>query len=306
MMDTTQITVGSFTFDALADGPEDGEVVLLLHGFPQTSLLWREQLAALAGAGYRAVAPDQRGYSPGARPPAVDDYALSELVGDVVGMADALGTDRFHLVGHDWGGAIAWHVAGRHSERLRTLTVVSTPHPVALSRAYRGELGGDQAQRSSYVAAFRERDSQDRLLENDAAVFRLLFDASGMPAGRADPYIEALGTPEALGAALNWYRAAKLDDAEGLGPITVPTLYVWSTDDLALSSEAAEATAELVDGPYSFAVLEGVSHWVAEHAPGRLNELLLDHLSSSSSSSSSSEGSTGADGSQPGVHYGDP
>ena len=305
-MDTTQITVGSFSFDALADGPEDGEVVLLLHGFPQTSLLWREQIAALAGAGYRAVAPDQRGYSPGARPPAVDDYALSELVGDVVGMADALGTDRFHLVGHDWGGAIAWHVAGRHPERLRTLTVVSTPHPVALSRAYRGELGGDQAQRSSYVAAFREPDSQDRLLENDAAVFRLLFDASGMPAGRADPYIEALGTPEALGAALNWYRAAKLDDAAGLGPITVPTLYVWSTDDLALSSEAAEATAELVDGPYSFAVLEGVSHWVAENAPGRLNELLLDHLSSTSSSSSSSEGSTGGDGSPPGVNYGDP
>jgi pimeloyl-ACP methyl ester carboxylesterase len=298
MMDTTQITVGSFTFDALADGPEDGEVVLLLHGFPQTSRSWRDQIAALSSAGYRAVAPDQRGYSPGARPSTVDDYALPELVGDVVGIADALGTDRFHLVGHDWGGAVAWHVAGRHPERLRTLTVVSTPHPKALFRAYRGELGGDQAQRSSYIAAFREPDSQDRFLENDAAVFRLLFDASGMPAGRADPYIAALGTPEALGAALNWYRAAAVEDAEGLGPITVPTLYVWSTDDIALSREAAEATAEFVAGPYSVAVLEGVSHWVAEQAPGRLNELLLDHLSSCSSS----KGSTGGDESPPGVN----
>lgn len=262
-------------------------MVLLLHGFPQTSLSWRDQITALASAGYRAVAPDQRGYSPGARPPEVDDYALPELVGDVVGMADALGTERFHLVGHDWGGAVAWHVAGRHPERLHTLTVVSTPHPGALFRAYRGELGGDQAQRSGYMAAFREPDSQDRFLENDAAVFRLLFDASGMPAGKADPYIEALGTPEALGAALNWYRAAAVDDAEGLGPITMPTLYVWSTDDVALSREAAEATAAFVDGPYTFAALEGVSHWVAEQAPDRLSELLLEHLASSSSNSSS-------------------
>ncbi len=283
-MDTTQITVGPFTFDARAAGPPDGEVVLLLHGFPQTSLSWRDQIAALATAGYRAVAPDQRGYSPGARPPGVDDYALPELVGDVVGMADALGAERFHLVGHDWGGAVAWHVAGRHPQRLHTLSVVSTPHPAALFRAYRGELGGDQAQRSGYMAAFREPDSQDRFLENDAAMFRLLFDASGMPEGKADPYIEALGTPEALGAALNWYRAAAVNDAEGVGPITMPTLYVWSTDDVALSREAAEATAACVEGPYSFAVLEGVSHWVAEQAPERLSELLLDHLSSSSNS----------------------
>jgi pimeloyl-ACP methyl ester carboxylesterase len=127
---------------------------------------------------------------------------------------------------------------------------------------------------------FRQPDSQDRMIENDAAVFRLLFSGSGMPEGREQTYIEALGTRQALGAALNWYRAASVADAEGLGPITTPTLYVWSTDDLALGREAAEATAQCVEGPYRFAVIEGVSHWIAEQAPDRLNRLLLEHISS--------------------------
>lgn len=279
-MDVTEIAVGPHTFDALADGPEDGELVLLLHGFPQTSAAWRDQVAALAAAGYRAVAPDQRGYSPRARPTELAAYAMPELVGDVVGFADGLGAERFHLVGHDWGGAVAWQVAGRHPDRLHTLAAVSTPHPEALGRAYRGDLGGDQAERSGYMTFFRQPDSQDRMLENDAAVFRLLFSGSGMPEGREQTYIEALGTPQALGAALNWYRAASVADAEGLGPITTPTLYVWSTDDLALGREAAEATAQCVEGPYRFAVIEGVSHWIAEQAPDRLNRLLLDHISS--------------------------
>jgi pimeloyl-ACP methyl ester carboxylesterase len=276
----TQISVGPYTFDALVAGPDDGELVLLLHGFPQTSVSWRDQIEALAATGYRAVAPDQRGYSPGARPSEIAAYAMPELVGDVLGFADTLGAERFHLVGHDWGGAVAWQVAGRHSERLHSLTAVSTPHPEALGRAYRGELGGDQVQRSGYMAFFREPDSQDRMLENAAAVLRLLFATSGMPEGRERPYIQALGTPEALGAALNWYRAASVADSDGLGPITTPTLYAWSTDDVALGREAAEATAGCVEGPYRFEVLEGVGHWVAEQAPDRLNELLLDHISS--------------------------
>ena len=277
---STQITVGAHTFDALADGPDDAELVLLLHGFPQTSASWREQIEALAAAGHRAVAPDQRGYSPNARPTDVAAYAMPELVGDVLELADALGAERFHLVGQDWGGAVAWQVAGRHRERLRSLTVLSTPHPEALRRAYRGDLGGDQAERSGYMTFFRQPDSQDRMLENDAAVLRLLFSGSGMPEGREQPYLDALGTPEALGAALNWYRAASTADIEGLGPITIPTLYVWSTGDVALGREAAEATAGCVDGPYRFEVLEGVGHWIAEQVPDRLNELLVDHLSS--------------------------
>ena len=125
-METLELTVGPFRYSALADGPPDGDLVLLLHGFPETSYEWRAQLTALGGAGYRAVAPDQRGYARGARPVEVADYHIDHLVSDVLGFAEALGAERFHLVGHDWGGFVAWYAGGRHGERLRSLCVVST------------------------------------------------------------------------------------------------------------------------------------------------------------------------------------
>ena len=252
--------------------------MLFLHGFPQTSRAWEPQIEALADAGYRAVAFDQRGYSPRARPTEVDAYRSPELTADVIGVADALGMDRFHLVGHDWGGAVAWQVAGRHAgPDAHAHGGVDAP-PRGHGPGLAGELGGDQAERSGYFALFREPGSQDQFLANDAQVFKMFYAASGMPEGRADPYLEALGTREALGAALNWYRAADLSLTEGLGPITVPTLYVWSTEDPALGREAAEATAQFVDGPYRFEVLDGVGHWVSEQVPERLSELLLDHI----------------------------
>jgi pimeloyl-ACP methyl ester carboxylesterase len=278
----TRIAVGDLTFDARIDGPEGGTGVLLLHGFPQTSLAWSAALPALAGAGYRACAFDQRGYSPDARPAEVEAYRIPDLVGDVLGVADALGFDRFHLVGHDWGGAVAWQVAGRHADRVLTLTVVSTPHPAAFGAALAGELGGDQQQRSGYIEMFRAPDSQDQFLANDAQGLRMLFAVSGMPEGGGDRYVEALGTPEALRAALNWYRAADLTLVEGVGPITMPTMYVWSTEDPALGREPAEATGAHVAGPYRFEVLEGVGHWVPEAAPDRMNALLIDHLTAAS------------------------
>ncbi len=272
------IGVGDLTFDALAAGAADGELVLLLHGFPQTSHAWRHQLSTLAGAGYRAVAPDQRGYSPGARPSDVEAYRSEHLVADTLGMAEALGADRFHLIGHDWGGAVAWQVVGRHPDRLRTLTVLSTPHPAAFSRALSGELGGDQAERSGYMALFAAEGAEHDLLNEDAAGLRFVFGVSGLADDEAEPYLRALSTPEALGAALKWYRAADVTLVAGMGPITVPTMYVWSTGDTALGREAAEATADFVEGPYRFEVLEGVTHWIPDQAADALDPLLLEHL----------------------------
>jgi pimeloyl-ACP methyl ester carboxylesterase len=272
-----ELAVGGLVFDARAAGPADGELVLLLHGFPQTSLAWRQQLEALGDAGYRAVAPDQRGYSPGARPVDVGEYRAERLVGDVLGFADALGAPTFHLVGHDWGGAVAWQVAGRHPERLRTLTSVSTPHPAAFRRSIEG---GEQRERSGYMLFFRTPDAEPFFLDNDAAVLRSLYSASALPEDAAAEYIRVLTEPGALTGALNWYRAADIGLVDGLGPITTPTLYVWSTNDPALGRDAAEATAGHVDGPYRFEVLDGVSHWIPEEAPDALNALLLEHLAS--------------------------
>src|SRR5271165_2446999 len=127
-----EIDANGLTFTARAAGPPRGRPVVLLHGFPETSWSWRRQLAVLGAAGYRAVAPDQRGYAPGARPPRVQDYGISHLVADVLAIAETMEMQTFDLVGHDWGGMVAWVVASRHAQRVRSLTVVSTPHPDAL------------------------------------------------------------------------------------------------------------------------------------------------------------------------------
>lgn len=285
-MEELEIPVGTMTFSARAAGPADGRLVLFLHGFPQSSYSWRNQLAALADAGYRAVAFDQRGYSPGARPEGTEHYKLPHLVADVVAVADWLGGHRFDLVGHDWGGAVAWQTAGRYPDRLRTLTVASTPHPAAFTSSLRAGGGrggeGDQAQRSSYMEFFQQPDVPEQtFLDNGATGLRGLFQASGLEGEEVEEYVSLLTQPYAMTAALNWYRAASIADVEGMGPVTTPTLYVWSDNDAALGRDAAEATAAHVQGPYRFEVLEGVSHWIPEQAADRFDALLLDHLSTS-------------------------
>jgi pimeloyl-ACP methyl ester carboxylesterase len=279
-MERLDLVVGEYTFSARAGGPPDGELVLLLHGFPETSYEWRHQIPALADAGLRAVAPDQRGYASGARPEPVDAYTIDQLAADALGFADALGVDRFHLVGHDWGGAVAWYVAGHHGHRLRTLTVVSTPHLVPFAQSI---AEGEQREKSAYMLAFRDPGAEAMFLADDAALLRSLYEGSGL----ADPdavaeYLRVFGEPgtpgqpSALTGGLNWYRAT--DFRVSMGPVTTPTLYVWGTDDIALGREAAEATAAHVDGPYRFEELDGVSHWVPEEVPDRLNALLLEHI----------------------------
>jgi pimeloyl-ACP methyl ester carboxylesterase len=276
MIESLELSVRDYTFTARAAGPAEGELVLLLHGFPQTSYEWRHQLPALADAGYRAVAPDQRGYAVGACPSDVAEYRIEKLAQDAVGFADALGADRFHVVGHDWGGAVAWILAGNHGERLRTMTAVSTPHPTALADSI---VGGEQRQRSSYMLSFREEGAEDGFLDDDAALLRGLYVASGLAdADAAEEYVRVLVDRSAMTGALNWYRANNF--RAPIGPVTVPTMYVWSTDDPALGREAAEATAAHVEGPYRFEVIEDVGHWIPETAADPLNALLLSHLAS--------------------------
>ena len=262
-------------FDVRRAGPPDGPLVMLLHGFPQTGASWRESLPALARAGYHAVAPDQRGYSPGAQPHRVGDYTVDALGADVIGLADALGADRFHLVGHDWGGAVGWHLAARQPERLLSFTSVSTPHPRAMAAA----MAGTQALRSLYIPFFRLPWLPERVL--GAGHHRVLREGlvrSGLPRERATETVEALERSGALPWALAWYRANGPRLVRSTGPVAVPTMYVWSTGDTALGRSGAERTAGHVTGPYRFEVLEGVSHWIPETAADALNRLLVDHL----------------------------
>ena len=275
---TTQIEipVGPLTFRALAAGPADGEVVFLLHGFPQNSSAWRPQLTALAKAGYRAIAPDQRGYSPGARPSGAANYRLDLLVGDVVGMAEALHADGFHVVGHDWGAGVAWALAASHPDRIFTVSAVSTPHPKAFMDAMRRSL---QPLRSIYVGLFLLPAVPELLLGvGHMAGLRRLLATGGLPAEIAETYVDAMSERGALTAAINWYRAQRPRTAAAVGDITIPTLYVWSDGDVALGRAAAQATGRYVKGEYRFEVMRGVSHWIPETRPDELSALLLEHL----------------------------
>jgi pimeloyl-ACP methyl ester carboxylesterase len=271
-------TASGMTFRARVAGPEGGRPVLLLHGFPQSSRCWLRTLDALAAAGHRAVAFDQRGYSPGARPDDVAAYRPELLVGDVLDVADALGWARFDLVGHDFGGSVAWMVAGHHPDRVTTLTVLSTPHPAAFRAAYR-LAGSDQHERSGYMRQFREAERgtmEAALLADDAAGLRSFF--AGVPRGAVDAHVAVLSEPGALVAAFDWYRAMSGRASAATPPSSVPTLYLWADADPAMGRSAAEASADLATGPYRFVVLEGVGHWVPELAADRVDAELLAHL----------------------------
>ena len=269
-MTVGEIKAGSWTFTCRTAGDEGGRVVFLLHGFPQTSYSFRSQLDALAGAGYHAVAPDQRGYSPGARPVEVDAYRIDHLGSDVVALADSVGASRFDLVGHDWGAAVAWYVAGRWPGRVRTLVPISVAHPSAFAAAYNGELGGNQKEMSGYMDFFRMEGgvAEDAMLPNLAGMYAELGEDA------AAEYVRVIGERAALTAGLNYYRANKIEDL-GVPPIEVPTMHIWSDGDAFLGREASEATGRWVTGDYRFDVIEGVDHWVPEKAAGRVNELLL-------------------------------
>ncbi|WP_433712562.1 alpha/beta fold hydrolase [Nocardia sp. CA-084685] len=274
MLEATKIPTEFGTFDALTSGEPGGREVMLLHGFPESALAWEFQLIALGGGGCHVIAPDQRGYSSGVRPDKVTDYRVEELIADVIAIADQVGWQRFDLVGHDLGAHVAWAVAAEHPARIRTLAAVSQPHPTALLQAMTEDE--DQAQRAQHFTYFRQPRTPERaLLADDAAALRKIFDWK-IPEERIDDYVHRLTRPDALTAALNWYRAFSL--AGPTAPITVPTLYVWGTEDPTIASTAALATAEHVNAPYRFEMLEDASHWLPEEAPESLTRLLMQHL----------------------------
>ncbi|MFC9361821.1 alpha/beta fold hydrolase [Rhodococcus sp. NPDC057014] len=267
------VTVGDLTFDVTISGPDDGAPIVLLHGFPESAASWAPVSALLNESGLRTYAPNQRGYSPGARPDGVESYRIDHLVADVVGLLDALDIDTAHLVGHDWGAAVAWIVAARHPDRITSLTTVSVPHPAAFGWALREDA--DQKERSSYIRLLRTEGKAERvLLRDDAQALRAMFGDVVAPE-LVDEHVALLGEPEALTAALNWYRAMTSDFAE-TPAVTVPTAYVWSTGDIAMGRAAAERCGDFVDAPYEFVVLDGATHWIPEECPEALAKAILD------------------------------
>ncbi|MCV2488654.1 alpha/beta hydrolase [Geodermatophilus sp. YIM 151500] len=290
-----QVDVGDLTFDVRADGPDGGRPVLLLHGFPQTSASWAAVTPLLTEAGLRTYAPDQLGYSPGARPAEVGAYALPHLVQVTADLMTALDAPRADVVGHDWGANVAWGLAAWHADRVRSLTAVSVPHPAAFAAAYRADP--EQKERSAYIRLFWQAGKAEEVLLADggrrlrrmltggdggaagAAGFADGGPATGVPAESVDQYVAALSAPGALTAALNWYRA--MSSGTRVDPVAVPTTYVWSDGDVAIGRTAAEACVDHVTGDYRFVELRGVTHWVPEQAPRDLAAAILDRIASS-------------------------
>jgi pimeloyl-ACP methyl ester carboxylesterase len=273
-------TAPYLTFDTLVAGEPGAPLVLLLHGFAESMHCWRAQLIALSDMGYRAIAPSQRGYSPTARPDPRDasNYHIDRLMDDAMAIVEASGyaDARFHLVGHDWGGSIAWALADRYPPRIASLTVLSRPHPNSFNRALQMP-DGDQAHRSRHHKAFLEPGAADMVLADDAKWLRERLAANGMPQAAIAEHLSVLGNKGAMEAALAWYRARGAIRGP-LGPIRVPTLYIWGDADDTVGRPAAEGTVDFIAAPYRFEVLSGVGHFAADQAPERVSELLLEHL----------------------------
>jgi pimeloyl-ACP methyl ester carboxylesterase len=269
-----QFRRGDLTFDVIDAGPADGPVVVLLHGFPESNAMYQPVIDKLTAQGYRCLAPLQRGYSPGARPKRRRDYRGSELVGDVLRLIDTSGAQRVHLVGHDWGAAVAWYVAQRFPERLHTLTALSVPHPAAFLKAVGTSR---QALASWYMLFFQLPWLPERLLLSKRVITGFMATRSAPELAEAE--LTAIQQPGTLKATLNWYRGMPFSSPrETRRKVTVPTMYVWSDDDIALKEKGARLCGDYVVAEYRFELLAGASHWLLDEQPETVADLLLDWL----------------------------
>ncbi|MEV0298574.1 alpha/beta fold hydrolase [Nocardia sp. NPDC050710] len=263
-------------FDVVDTGPLDGEVVVLLHGFPQTASCWRSVAERLNAAGYRTIMPTQRGYSPHARPKGRYAYRIAALTGDIVALIGTLGVGPIHLVGHDWGATVAWATAARHPHLIRTLTTVSVPHSGAFMRSM---LRSNQALRSYYMALFQIPRLPELIVERRPAVMDTALERSGMDAENIARVRAEVVESGALTGALNWYRAIAISTPSALSAtVPVATTHVWGAQDIALARSGAELTAQYVTGDYSLRVLPEATHWIPEQNPDQLTEIIIDRM----------------------------
>ncbi|MDH3580938.1 MAG: alpha/beta hydrolase [Hyphomicrobiales bacterium] len=254
-----------------------GDGVIFLHGYPETSIMWEPVIARLAEEGFRVIAFDQRGYSPGARPGSTSSYSVDKLVSDVIAIADAAPFTRFHLVGHDWGGIVAWATAIHHPDRVATLTSLSMPHPAAYKEAF--AEGADQLKRSSYVLLNWIPGVSEFILGFNNASYLRRFSWRDKPSAQREEYVRVFSEKGALRAVLNWYRALGIFADPPLGKTRQPTLFLWGYQDKSLSRIGAEKTADFVAGPYRFHKLAG-GHALMVEEPDTVSDAILAHLQS--------------------------
>jgi len=294
-VDTKTIKANGLSFTAslgtrgskLAAPDRADELVLFLHGFPHTRHSWRAELSALDQLGYCVAAFDQRGYSLGAQPEGVEAYRIENLIADAFAIVEAIsavtaGVDgqKFHLVGHDWGGQLGWFIAALFPQRIRSLSVISRPHPAAFMQAL--ESDPDQAGRSKHHRRFQRLEATTEYLADDAALLRTMLAGWGATPADIKVYLHTLGDYKTLDSAINWYRAMgqSMPQPADVPVVAVPTLFVWGNQDASVGRIAAEATAKFVSGSYRFVEIPGGSHCITDQSPGLFVELLLENIQS--------------------------
>jgi len=278
------VQANGLRFRTIVDGPSSGELVILLHGFPEGAESWSRQVATLAKAGALAVAPDLRGYGMTDAPERVEDYAVQKLTEDVAAIIAAFGRTEAHIAGHDWGALVAWFFAGAHPEMTKSLTVLSVGHPAAVAEA--GWKDEDQRKRSRYIGPFMLQGKAEQVLANDdyrglRDFFALPPNPQAVPRSVVDNYVRSLARPGRLTAGLNYYRANFSDPPAwaaraGQLKVTAPTVLMWGDQDPALGPLQAETTARHMTGDYRLEVLEGAGHWLQFERPDEVGRSLVE------------------------------
>ena len=278
------IQANGLRFRTVVDGPAQGELFVLLHGFPEGAESWSNQVDALARAGYLAVAPDMRGYGLSDAPEGADQYRMDNLVADVVGIVNAFGRADAHIAGHDWGAVVAWFLAGRHPELTRSLTVLACGHPAALAAASLEDA--DQQARSKYITLFLMPGKAEDVLAAEEfrrvrAMFALGPNPDAVPKPLIEHFVRSLSRPGRLTAALNYYRANLSPDTAWAAlademKINTPTLLMWGDQDPAIGRRSAEDTARYVSADFKLQVLRGAGHWLQFERPDDVSRSLIE------------------------------
>lgn len=274
-----RIAANGYEFRARVRGNSaNAETVILLHGFPVTSAMWEDLMEPLADAGYRVVAFDQRGYSPGARPLERSAYAVNNLTSDVLAVADAVNAERFHLVGHDWGSAVGWATVLEHPQRILSWTGISIAHPAAFAEALAEDP--DQQSRSGYFTLFVTPLLPEMLFTFNGLMALEQGVYGSMSPSKLEEYLAVFSEPGALTAALNWYRQmGESIDAATQTPqmVTTPSLFIWGENDPTAGRAAVDAQEKYMKGPYRRLDLAG-DHWLLSSHPDEVAESLISHL----------------------------
>lgn len=282
-MHSTFVSLNEVRLHVTQDGPADGRLVILLHGFPEFWYCWKEQIKPLASAGYRVLAPDQRGYNLSSKLLGVASYRLEDAGKDVLGLMDSLERERATIVGHDWGGGVGWWLAAHHPERVERLAILNMPHPLVIERTLLRSPA--QVLRSLYAAFFQFPWLPEAILRNnDWDLLVKNMQATSRPGtfSEADyeQYRRAWWQKGAITGMLNWYRANlryRLDFPNG-GSISVPTLIIWGAKDTVLGREMAQESLNLCRQG-KMVMFEEATHWVQHEEASQVSSLLLDFLS---------------------------